>query len=64
MPKPRLLLLDIETSPAIVYCWRLHDENIGIDQIISPGRTICWGAKWYGERPMYYADERGGAKKM
>lgn len=64
MQEPKVLLVDIETAPAIVYCWRLHDEHISVDQIIEPGRTICWGAKWLGHREMFYADERAGAKKM
>ena len=62
--KPKILLVDIETAPATAYVWRLFDENIGIDQLITPGRIICWGAKWHGQRPVFYADERGGAKKM
>lgn len=61
---PRILLLDIETSPAIAYVWRLFDENIGIDQLIQPSRVICWGAKWIGESRFLYADERSGQKKM
>ena len=61
---PRVLLLDIETSPNLGYFWRLFDENIAIEQIVKPSRTICWGAKWLGEREFLYADERGGKKKM
>ena len=64
MATPRLLLLDIETAPAIVYTWGLFDVSIGIDQIIEPGRIICWGAKWLGKKEMLYADERVGKKKM
>lgn len=60
----KLLLLDIETAPAIAYVWKLWDENIGLDQLIEPGRIICWGAKWLGERKTYYADERSGKRKM
>ena len=61
---PKLLLLDVETAPAIAYIWRLHDENIGLEQLIEPGRIICWGAKWLGERKVHYADERSGKRKM
>ena len=64
MGKPKILLLDIETAPAIAYVWRLFDENVGLDQLITPGRIICWGAKWLGQRTVFYADERAGAKKM
>jgi hypothetical protein len=61
---PRILGLDIETAPAIVYTWGLHDQNIGVEQIIQPSRILCWAAKWFGEKKIHYADERGGAKKM
>lgn len=62
--QPKLLGLDIETAPATAYIWRMWDENISQDQLISPSRIICWGAKWFGQRPVLYADERGGRAKM
>jgi uncharacterized protein YprB with RNaseH-like and TPR domain len=60
----RLLGVDIETAPAIVYTWGLHDQNIGIEQVIQPSRVLCWSAKWFGEKKIHYADERSGKKKM
>lgn len=63
MTEPRILLLDIETAPAVAYVWRLFDETIGLDQLISPSRMICWAAKWYrGE--WFIADERKGRKAL
>lgn len=61
---PRVLLLDIETAPAIAYVWGLHDQNIGIEQVIEPSRIICWSAKWLGEKQIAFCDERLGTKKM
>ena len=61
---PKVLLLDIETAPAIAYVWGLHDQNIGIEQIIEPSRILCWSAKWFGEKQIVFCDERGGTKKM
>lgn len=60
----RLLGLDIETAPAIAYVWGLHDQNIGLEQLIQPSRVLCWSAKWFGEKGTKYADERGGTNKM
>lgn len=60
----KLLALDVETAPAKCWVWGLHEQNIGIEQIIEPSRIICWSAKWLGEKRVYYADERSGAKKM
>ncbi len=60
----KVLLLDVETSPAIAYVWKLHDENISLDQLIQPSRIICWAAKWLGNGKVIYADERSGKKRM
>jgi hypothetical protein len=60
---PKILLLDIETAPGTAYVWGLFDENIPLERLITPGRIICWAAKWYrGE--MHTADERGNRKAM
>jgi len=48
--KPRILLLDIETKPAIVYSFGIRDQHINHGQIKQDGGTICVGVKWYGER--------------
>lgn len=51
IPDQKILLLDIETSPAKAYVWRAYGEqNIGVDQIIEPGGIICIGAKWLGDK--------------
>lgn len=47
--KPRILVCDIETRPNLVYTFGLHDQNIGINQIVEPHGVMCWAAKWYGE---------------
>lgn len=60
----RVLLLDVETSPAIAYVWKLFDETISLDQLIQPSRIICWGAKWLGDKEVIYCDERTGKRKM
>jgi len=42
----KILALDIETSPNVVYTWGLWNQNIGLNQIIQPVRVLCLGAKW------------------
>ena len=54
---PKILLLDIETSPTLAYVWRLFDENISVDQIIEPTRMICWSGKWYGKKEVAFSSE-------
>lgn len=53
---PRILMLDIETKPTKAYVWGLWNENIGINQIIEPGETISWAAKWHGKEPVLHMD--------
>jgi DNA polymerase elongation subunit (family B) len=58
MPEPRILELDIETSPNIGYCWGLWDQNIALNQIIETQRVISFAAKWYEEpnkNTMFYS---------
>jgi DNA polymerase elongation subunit (family B) len=42
----KILALDIETTPNLVYTWGLRDQNIALNQIVEPARVMCWGAKW------------------
>lgn len=46
----KILLLDCETAPAVVYVWGLYDEVIGTNQIIDDGYMLCWCAKWLGKK--------------
>lgn len=46
----RILTLDIETSPAVAYTFGTRNVFISNDQIIRPTRTLCWAAKWHGEK--------------
>lgn len=59
---PKILHLDIETAPHIVYCWGLFKETISTKQVIEASRTICYAAKWHKKRQvefdsLYYSDE-------
>ncbi len=46
---PRILFLDIETKPAMVYSFGIRDQHIGYKQIAQDGGTICVGLGWLGE---------------
>lgn len=61
---PRLLVLDIETAPNIVYTWGLFKQNIGINQVIESGRVICFAARWHGEATTMFYGERQGRERM
>lgn len=66
IPDQKVLILDIETKPAAAYVWRAYGEqNIGVEQIIDSGGTICVGAKWLGEKECFlYSDWEHGHEQM
>lgn len=45
----RILTIDIETAPAILYSFGLHNQNHSIDQIIQSPYMLCFAAKWHDE---------------
>lgn len=62
---PKILFLDIETSPNLVYVWGLWDQNVAINQIVESGHTLCWAAQWQGEKEiMFSAIWKDGRRKM
>lgn len=44
---PKVLIVDIETSPLVVYTFGTFDQNIGNNQIIQDSKIISWSAKWH-----------------
>jgi len=66
MSEPKVLIVDIETSPSRVWTWGLFNQNIGINQVDKPGQMICWAAKWVGQKKMHYRSEytAGGRLEM
>lgn len=50
----RMLFLDIETAPNTGYFWGLFNQNIAINQIESPGYTLCLSAKWADEKQIQF----------
>lgn len=57
MTTPRILVLDIETKPALAYTWRFFDVTIGLEQVVDHGGILCVGAKWIGEKTAMFASE-------
>lgn len=45
----RILVIDIETRPHVVYAWGLWDQNVAVSQIVERGGVICFAAKWYAD---------------
>ena len=49
LSKPKVLLYDIETAPILSHVWRLWDQNVGLNQIMSDWHVLSWSAKWLDE---------------
>ena len=43
---PKILIFDIETSPAISYHFGMFNINLSLDQIIEYPIMLTWSAKW------------------
>lgn len=63
MNEPKVLVLDIETSPMLAYIWGRKDQNIGVKQIHSDWSVLAWGAKWLDApaSSLTYRDQRKAA---
>jgi DNA polymerase elongation subunit (family B) len=53
-PKLRILTIDIETKPSLAYVWDVWKVNIQPRQLLEEKETICFAAKWLGEKNVIY----------
>ncbi len=44
----KILFIDIETTPNLVYTWGLWNQNIGLNQIVRTSEIICFAYSWFG----------------
>lgn len=57
--KPRILFIDIETSPLEAQVWGLFDQNVGLNQITKDWHLLAFAALWSGDsdNKIIYADQ-------
>lgn len=55
--KPRVLFIDIETKPALIYSFGIRDQHITHKQIAQDGGVICVGLRWGGDRKVTVLSE-------
>ncbi len=55
---PKVLLLDIETSPILAHVWALFDQNVALNQIEREWFILSWSAKWLDSKDIMYMDQR------
>lgn len=46
--QPKILFLDIETSPILGYTWEMWDARVL--KVLEPSKIICVGWKWFGDK--------------
>ena len=60
----RLLSIDIENSPHMVWTYKLWGNNVYIapDMVIQQSQIMCFAGKWIGENtdPMFYSTYHNG----
>jgi ribosomal protein S27AE len=53
---PKIITLDIETSPIVAYVWSLFKVNIGLNQIVKEWSILSYCAKTLGKKQVRYED--------
>jgi len=51
---PKILFLDIETTPNLGYFWGLWDQNIGLNQLVEATRVLSVAWKWRDEKQVHF----------
>jgi hypothetical protein len=54
---PKILYLDIETTPILAHTWGMRNQFINLNQIIENPRMFAFGAKWRGEKTVKFFSE-------
>ena len=54
---PRIVTLDIETSPALADVWALWDQNVSLSQLREVTAVISFAAKWHGEKHVEFRSD-------
>lgn len=64
-PRPRVLVIDIETAPIEGYVWGIWEQNVGLEQIKTEWSILSYCAKWLKEPKLIFDHTGGrGAKKV
>lgn len=60
----RILIIDIETRPALVYTWGMFNQSFGPSQVVDWGGVLCFAAKWHDAPEMSFYSEWRGKERM
>lgn len=65
MVKSKILVLDIEWAPAVVYTFDMWNANFSPEKIIKDGGLLCFCAHWIGSKEfMFMSEWSDGALQM
>lgn len=65
MTAPRIVTLDIETSPILAYCWGLFKQFINPNQIVADWSILSFSYKWLDEKKVTHHNTGGrGVRKV
>lgn len=63
--EPKILTIDIETSPHLAWTYQLWNTTIPPERVVEPSRILCFAAKWLHEKRVgYFADHEMGYGNM
>ena len=60
----RILIIDIETRPALVYTWGMFNQSFGPSQVVDWGGVLCFAAKWHDQPETVFYPEWKGKERM
>ena len=60
----KTLLIDVETSPHLVYTWKLWRADISPQYIVKSSEVLCFSAKWLDGESFFYSTYHDGKKTM
>lgn len=61
----KILAIDIETAPALVYTFSLFKPFIGHNQVVESSRVICFSAQWTDDKTtQFYSEYHDGRPTM
>lgn len=63
MDGPRILFLDIETTPLTIDAWDTGKQYVSHNQILEDRSVLSWAAKWRHQKKVLYADTRARRDK-
>lgn len=65
MPAPKILTIDIETSPNVAFVWGLFKQTVALSQLVSSTRLISFAAKWHhSKRVIFYSEYHNDHHEM